>query len=185
VCVVKSTGGRTVGELAVEQLEAEEPGVPLVEVVDPRGPADGGHGSRPADTQHELLFETVSTIAAVETVGDRAIGGIVPRQVGVEEQQRHPADGHPPHRGGHHPVTDRHLDHHAGVDATEILGLVGLVALRLRAAGQPLSEESLSVEQPHRAERHPEIAGRLQVVARQDPESTRVLGHELADAELR
>ena len=59
-----------------------------------------------------------------------------------------------------------------------------LVALALPTVDEFLSEEPLAVQQADGAERQPEVAGGLEVVAGEDAEPTRVLRHHLADAEL-
>ena len=55
--------------------------------------------SRPdaADAEQHLLAQAVVLVAAVEAVGDAALGRRVLLDVAVEQQQRHPADLGPPH----------------------------------------------------------------------------------------
>ncbi len=107
VWVVKTVPARTasraasksepvVGEFA-DALQAEEAGVALVGVEDlGRGvagdPAVGAHGAHAADAEQHLLEQPVLAAAAVEPVGDLALRGAVVLHVGVEQQQRHPAD---------------------------------------------------------------------------------------------
>ena len=88
------------GELA-DALEAEEAGVPLVGVehlglgvpVSVAVRADRAHA---ADAEQHLLQQPVLGAAAVEPVGDLALGRRVVLDVGVEQQQRDPADLRPP-----------------------------------------------------------------------------------------
>ena len=57
--------------------------------------------------------------------------------------------------------------------------------LLLGAAGrQQLAEVAVAVEEADADDRHAEVAGRLEVVAGQDPEAARVLRQRLAEAEL-
>ena len=58
--------------------------------------AVGADGPHAADAEQQLLHQPVVGAAAVQAVGDVAGGGVVLGHVGVEQQQRHPADlGHP------------------------------------------------------------------------------------------
>ena len=84
------------GQLA-DPLEAEEAGVALVGVEHlGRGcagePAVGAQRADAADAEQHLLQQPVLAAAAVEPVGDVALGRLVVLDVGVEQQQRHPAD---------------------------------------------------------------------------------------------
>ncbi len=59
-------------------------------------PAARAHRPHAADAEQHLLEQPVLAAAAVEPVGDLALGRLVVLDVGVEQQQRHPADlGHP------------------------------------------------------------------------------------------
>ena len=88
------------GELA-DPLEAEEAGVALVGVEHlgrrvPGDPAVRAERADAADAEQQLLAQPVLAVAAVEPVGDVAVVVGVALDVGVEHQQRHPADaGHP------------------------------------------------------------------------------------------
>ena len=88
------------GQLA-DPLEAEEAGVALVGVehLGRRGAGEPGVGAqRPdaADAEQQLLAQAVLAGAAVEAVGDLAVVVGVALDVGVEQQQRHPADAGDP-----------------------------------------------------------------------------------------
>ena len=54
--------------------------------------AEGVQGAHPADAEQDLLPQPVLAAAAVQPVGDRPLGGGVLVHVGVEQQQRRPAD---------------------------------------------------------------------------------------------
>ncbi len=88
-----------------DALEAEEAGVALVGVehLGRRVTGDaavGAHGAHAADAEQHLLLQPVLAAAAVEPVGDLALGGAVLLDVGVEQQQRHAADLGDPDAGG-------------------------------------------------------------------------------------
>jgi hypothetical protein len=68
----------------------------------------------------------------------------------------------------------------------QAVGVVGRVALGLPAVGgQRLRKVTMPVQQAHADDRDAEVARRLQVVARQDAESARVLRQHGGDAVLR
>ena len=168
----------------IEQRQGEKAGMALVRVVDARVPADRPNGTRTADPEHEFLLEPVQLVAAIEPIGDLPIGLGVDREIGVEQQQRDPADVEPPHLGVDVAIGDRDLDDDAGVDATEIGGVVGFDPLGLLSTVEHLAKEAMPVEQADTGQRGTDVAGRLEMVAGQDAETTRVLRHELADPEL-
>ena len=70
---------------------------------------------------------------------------------------------------------DRYLD--AGIHEPEVGGGVGVEVLRLFAVHDLLSEEPPVVEEADGAERQAQVAGGLQVVACEDPQSTGILGN--------
>ncbi|CAB4930173.1 unannotated protein [freshwater metagenome] len=77
-----------------DALDAEEAGVALVHVEDlwRRSAGDAGeHADRPhaADAEEHFLLQAVLAAAAVQSVGDLALGGRVLLDVGVEEEKRH------------------------------------------------------------------------------------------------
>ncbi len=80
-------------------LEREEARVPLVHVEHGGLDAAGGERLDAADAEQDLLPQPVLAVAAVEAVGDRALGGGVRGHVGVEQEQRDAADVDAPERG--------------------------------------------------------------------------------------
>jgi hypothetical protein len=87
-----------------DALQAEEAGVALVGVEDlgggvPADPAVGADGPHAADAQQHLLQQPMVGAAAVQPVGDVPRGLVVLLHVGVEQQQRHPADPGQPDLG--------------------------------------------------------------------------------------
>jgi hypothetical protein len=154
--------------------------------------AEGAHRADPADAEQQFLPEPVLAPAAVQPVGHLVQRGLVLLHVGVEHQQRHPAHLGQPHLGGQELALGQrhlHLDRLAvggpQQREREAVGVVGRVALRLPAVGrQRLGEVPVPVEQAHPDDRHPEVAGRFQVVAREDAEAPRVLREHGGDAVL-
>ena len=135
-----------------------------------------------------------SLAAAVQPVGDPAQRQRVVLDVGVEQQQRHPADlGHPDAgvqlarpagqrertvRGGAVALAQQRDRQPVGVEDRVVLLLPAL-------ARQRLAEVAVPVEQADADERHAEVAGGLEVVAGQDAEAAGVLRQRGGDAELR
>jgi hypothetical protein len=178
-------------------LDAEEAGVALVGVEhlglglagERRVRADGPHA---ADAEQQLLVQAVVAAAAVEPVGDLALGLGVELDVGVQQQQRHAADLRPP---------DLRVQGAAGQLDGDVHGrAVGLRQQREREAVRvqrrvalllpPLGVERLlevagPVQQPDAEDRDAEVGRRLEVVAGEDAEPAGVLRQHLGDAELR
>ncbi len=132
-------------------------------------------------------------VAAVETVGDVADLGAVLLGVGVEQQQRHPADLGDPDPCGQGAVVgqaDRDLGDVARLVPQQrdgqAVGVEDRVGLLLPAvAGEELAEVAVPVQQPDTHDRYAEVAGGLEVVAGQDAEAAGVLRQHGSDAELR
>ena len=187
-------GGRVQALLldqAADALQAEEPGVALVGVEHLGLDPEGVQGPDPADAEQDLLAQAVLAPAAVQPVGDRPLGRAVLVDVGVEQQQRRPPHLGPPDLGVEHPVGQAHRDQQRLAVAVpdqlegELVGVEGRVGLLLAAVGgQRLAEVARAVEQADPDHRHAEVAGRLEVVAGEHAEAARVLGKDLADAEL-
>jgi hypothetical protein len=176
---------------AADALQAEEAGVALVGVEHLGLDPEGVQGPDPADAEQDLLAQAVLAAAAVQAVGDRPLGRAVLVHVGVEQQQRRPADLGPPDLGVEHAVGQAHRDQQrlaVGVpDQLEgqLVGVEGRVATP--AGGRRRSAtggSSRAVEQADPDHGHAEVAGRLEVVAGEHAEAARVLGQDLADAEL-
>jgi hypothetical protein len=189
-------GGRAVEALLLDQapdaLQAEEAGVALVGVEHLRLDAEGAQGPDPADPEQDLLAQPVLASAAVQAVGDGPLGGGVLVDVGVEQQQRRPADLGPPHLGVEHGVGQVDGDEQGTPVAAEdqlerqLVGVERRIGLLLAAVGgEGLAEVAGAVEEADADHGHAEVAGRLQVVAGEHAEPARVLGKDLADAELR
>ena len=194
VCVVNTVPARqtsiassklrpALGVLA-DPLQAEEPGVALVGVEHLGRRVAGQRAERPdrphpADAEQQLLAQPVVAAAAVQPVGDLVQVGLVLLDVGVEQQQRHPAHLRHPDLGGQRPPgrqADGHV-HRGAADVAQQLErqpvrVVARVALGLPAVGgQRLGEVAVPVQQPHADQRHAEVAGRLEMIAGQDAQA--------------
>ena len=215
VCVVNTVPARTVasassnvrpglGAQLADALQAQVARVALVGVehLGLRVPGDRAvraHGAHPADADQDLLPDALVLVAAVEPVGDAAQVGVVLLDVGVEHQQRHPADrGLPDARlqqlpGGHRDLDEHLLARCPGRSVSgarfwpheqlqrQPLRVEHRVGLQLPAVErQRLPEVPRPVQQPHPDERQAEVRGRLEVVAREHAEAARVVGQHLA-----
>jgi hypothetical protein len=113
--------------------------------------------------------------------------------VGVEQQQRDPADVGDPDPGDELGVVVEGDPHQRPRPVVlveererELVGVEDGVGLLLPALpGERLLEVAHPVEQPHADQRHAEVGGRLEVVAGEDAESAGVLREHGGDAELR
>src|SRR3546814_15907770 len=72
-----------------EQVERQQRGMPLVHVKGIDLEAEGAEQPDAADAEHDFLLQPIGKIAAVEMVGDAPVVGMVFRQVGVEQNDRH------------------------------------------------------------------------------------------------
>ena len=195
---VQTTGG----DKLPNPFDTEESGMPLVHVEHlgigqsvRRGV--GAHRADAADTREDLLLDAVILVPAVETVRDAAQIRVVLGDVGIEQQQRHSSDLSDPHSRTQHPATG-HGD--VNDDRRSVFGsracvrqqtkrqplrVVRRVVLGLpTVGGQRLAEVAGSVEQSDADERQPEVGRGLEVIARQDAQSTGVVGQNFADSEL-
>ena len=199
VCVVKTVPARTACSASAkpsavrllqlaDPLDALEAGVALVGVehlgLRPVGePAPGARGLHAADAQQHLLAEAVVLVAAVEPVGDAALGGRVLLDVAVEQQQRHPADLRPPDVRVQRPALgQRHGDDRGGAVVLahqlhrQAVRVQRRVVLELPPVGrQALREVAAAVQQPDADQRDAEVGRGLEVVAGQDAQAAGVL----------
>ncbi len=180
-----------------DAFQSEEAGVTLVGVEHLRRgvagePAVRAHRPDTSYAEQHLLEEPVLAAAAVEPVGDTAFAGVVLLDVGVEQQQGHPADLGQPDAGPQLPAAgQRQGDVGRGAvgllqgGQRQLVGVEDGVVLLLPAVpGEGLAEVPVAVEQAHADERHAQVAGGLEVVAGQDAEAAGVLGQRGGDAEL-
>ena len=179
-----------------DALQAQETGVPLIGMKHLLFHTEQLEGSYPADAEQYLLANPVFLTTTIEAVGDRATLGVVVVDVGVHEIQRDaPHLGQPDAgpQGGAGQIhlhmrlrtISGHTGGHRGRQCHE-MGVEYRVLLHLQALGvEALTEVALAIEQTHPGEGNPQGAGRLQVIAGQHTEPTRVLRERLRDTELR
>ena len=156
-------------------------------------PRVGAQRPDAADAEQQLLAQPVLAVAAVQPVGDVAVVVGVALDVGVEQQQRHPADAGDPDPGQQvGPAGQRDRDDRALAVVLaqqrdrQPVGVEDRVGLLLPAlAGERLLEVAVPVEQADADDRDAEVAGGLEVVAGEDAEAAGVLRQHGGDAELR
>ena len=178
-------------------FDAEEAGMALVGVKDLRRReagqgAVGADGADAADAEQHLLLQAVLAAAAVQPVRHLALCRRVVLDVGVEQEQRHPADGHLPHlrddaEAGH---AHGHLDRNAALVAKlrdrKRVGVEQRVPLLLPAVPrQRLAEVAAPVKQADTENGDTEVARGLEVVAGEDSETAGVLRQYGGDAVFR
>ena len=184
---------RAAGRLALgaRQLQARERRVALVEVHDAGIDPERVQRAHAADPEHRVLAEPHAGIADVQPRRDPAVGQVVLRPVGVEQQQRHAADVDAPDLRDHLAVADRHrhgdrLAVRARHQRSGHAMRIGLDPVLVLPAGRvdPLAEVAVAVHQADRDEREPHVRGLLEDVARQHAETAGVDRQRLVDREL-
>src|SRR5262249_35766757 len=128
----------------------------------------------------DLLADAEFLIAAVEGTGDRAVGGRVDLEVGVEKDERHPTDVDAPELRVDHlvvrigdlddePLALR-IEHRRDREARPVVQriLFGLPAV----VAQDLAEIAFGVGEADADERETEIARGLEVITREHSEAT-------------
>ena len=148
-------------------------------------------GPDPADAQEQLLADPDPGVAAVEPRRQRAVRLAVLRDVRVEQQQRRPADLHPPdprvqHAGGGLDRDQERLAVGAGhaLDRQQLEVGVEIVLLLPAVGVERLAEVALGVQQADADQRDAQVAGALEVVAGQHAQAARVDRQALVQAEL-
>ena len=177
-------------ELALEEGEGEERGVPLVDVVlRIVGVAQCVEHCGAAHAEHDLLAQPVMAVAAVEGIGERAIPLGVLVEVRVEEE-----DGDDVAAGAHYVIAPgADLDAAAGdldggsggFGGEHLLGLplhLGFVLLPVRV--QRLREVALSVQKGDGDHGNVEIGGGAKGVTGENAESATVRWDRLLEADL-
>ena len=176
---------------AAHALHREEAGVALVHVEHGGLDATGRERLDTADAEQDLLAQPVLAVAAVQAVGDGALGRRIGVHVRVQQEQLDPPDVDAPEPGVQHGTGERHGDEclravraehgrHGQERRVEFDELLLLGA----SSRQQLAEIAVAVEEADADDRNAEVARRLEVVAGQDPQPARVLGQRLAEAEL-
>ncbi len=177
--------------LGADHLDRREGAMPFVQVEDRRVNPQRVEQPDAADAEQQLLADPHAGVAAVEPRGQRAVRLAVLGDVRVEQVERRPADRDLPglrvERAGVR--VDREPEplaagarHRLDRQHGDVGDRVGLLLPPL--AVERLLEVPLGVEDADADERHAQVAGALQVVARQDAEAAGVDGQALVQAEL-
>ncbi len=180
-----------------DALDTQESGVAFVGVEDLGLGHAGEFGpdferADAADAQQELLQQAMLSPAAVQAVGDRSQRVVVLGDVRVEKQEADAADRRlPDPRVQRTALGKCECDlHGCSVRLPEHgkrqpVRIEHRVALHLPAVGRDrLREVSGPVEEADPDERDPEVGGALQMVARQNAESTGILREGGGDSEF-
>ena len=184
-CLDRLGKAQPVGHQFADALEREEPGVAFIGVEHLGLQAQRAQHADAADTEHDLLTQTVFGIAAVEAVGDIGTLCTVAVDCGVEQVEVDPAHLHPP--GPHRHRVAGEVDQHAhtGIGERQPAGVEAGEALFLVSVGvESLAEVPLGVEQADGHQRCAQVARCLQVVAGQYAQAAAVLRQGFADTEL-
>ena len=176
---------------AANGLERGEHRVAFVEVVDARHDSHRADRLHAADAQEDLLSDPRPRVAAVEAAGELTILGRVAFDVGVEQEEAHAADRHPPDLGKQRaaPRVDLHLHVLAigvecGLDRQGLDPRLEILLMLVAIDVELLAKVALVVKQAHRDERDAQTTGALDVVTGEHAETSRVDRHRLVDPEL-
>ena len=173
-------------------LQHAEGGVPFVHVADRRLLLMALQRADAADAQDHLLADAHVLVAAVKPGRDLPIFRVVLRDVRVEEIKRHRG---PPEsarcaattsRPGIGTLTSSGVPSGLGFrNQRQIEEIVLGIAFLLPAVDvEVLAEVAFAVHQAHADERHAQVRGRLEMIARQQAETAGVDRDALVDAEL-
>ena len=175
--------------------------MPLVQMHKPRIDAQRRERAHATDAEQRVLREARDRIRDIQLRGDPPLKTTVPRHISVEQEQRHPADSHPPDLSPHLPPTNRQRNHQRPPVNTAHQGRrkplgIDINPVLLLPAGhlQALTEIPLAVHQPDRDQRQRAIRSLLEKITRQATQPTRIdrqrpvhpeLGAEERDRPLR
>ncbi len=169
-----------------DPFERAEGRVPLVEMKDRRLDFEHIERHQPAHAQQDFLANAVLRIArAVEVMRQSAIPGGVPRQVRIQQIDRHAPHRQPPYLRLHPRSADGNRDEPARLlDGNGFEVRRGVDHPDGAVLAQFLTVVALAPENPDRHEGDSEIAGRLHMVPRENPQPPGVQGQALVDAVL-
>ena len=145
----------------------------FVQMIDARRDSQRAKGFHTTDTKQQLLANASPLVAAIETICQLAVLGLVTFDVGIQQIQLHPTHADQPHLGKQLTVASVNLDRDGlPVGASRRferrvldLGILILFAL-VSVFIQVLAEVALAIEQPDRDERNAQAARTLDVVTR-------------------
>jgi hypothetical protein len=180
-------GGSEVAVLddPVDELEHDESGMPFVEMMYRELPPERRQRSSASYPEHHFLIETMSSVAAIETIADVSIPFGVGLEIGVEEEEGDAPNFHPPYPSRHLATGKGDVHDDAGIDRADAVGCHQRVGLGLSSFGDVLCEVSVAIEEPYPDQGQSPVARRLEMVTGEDPEPTGVLGDQGGDPEFR
>ncbi len=151
--------------------------------------AEGAQQTHAADAQDDFLAQAVAVVAAIQMVGEVAVGLGVFGQVGVEQEHRHAGAGDALHveaPGAQRDVATFDAHSRALRHLAECLGRrPGLWRFALRAIGrQVLPEVALAVHERHRHHRQFGVSRRAHRVAGEHTQAAAVGGQAFGEADL-
>ncbi|CCY35689.1 unknown [Alistipes sp. CAG:831] len=170
--------GNAGGHILAQTLQSDEGCVALVAVIDVAVDTQGAQGADTADTEQQLLFQTVLPVTSVEMVGNLTVLGQVVLEVRIEQIEFRAAHIHFPDLGvdctsgedyRHHLPVAVLIPYGHGRNFEEVLGLV--VGHLVSLSGKSLAEIAVTVEQSHTGHLHPHVAGLLEVVTCQNTQT--------------
>ncbi len=149
--------------------------------------AEGREQPPATDAEDQLLFEAQLRATAVELAGNAAMGGVIRGVIAVEQVEFDATDLHLPGaqpdrvtRQGDlqtQPLAARRAQ---GCDRQLSGIVVGIEGLLRAILVDHLAKIALLVEEPHADHRHPQIAGRLELITGHIAQSARIDGQGLA-----
>ena len=176
---------------APDLLDGQEGRVSLVEVADVRRDAHRREGPQAAHAEQDLLAYAGVLVAAVEVAGDGTVLVVVALDLGVEQVEGDAPHVDLPDLRAHRAARIGQLDQDGRpvVAALQGHGQQGEIVAAVVLALAPLEIDLLvevaeAVGQAHAHQGEAQVAGGLEVVAREDAQPARVERQALVDAEL-
>src|ERR1035438_7324831 len=176
----------------VDRFKQCESAVAFIQVEHTRRDAHGLEGAEASDAQQNLLADARAAVAAIQPRGEQAVFRAVAVHIRVKQEQVAAANLHAPDLGEDRAAARVDADGNglsigANRRLHRHLGYIGLdVFLLLPAAEvEPLPEVALAVEKSNANQRNIQVGRALDVVARQNAQSTGVDRDGLMQSELR
>lgn len=165
----------------------EERGMSLVHVENLRFDSQDPHQAQPADGQDVLLVQAMLEAASVQPVRGCAVSRVVLRQIRIEQVEIHAADPDLPCLDEDRAVG--RLDGEAelfsvlvenGHQRRPVEAALHVNGFLMPFGGDALQKVAFAVRETEGAERHPHVACRLQIVARQDTQAAGIDAQQMA-----